>query len=138
MSLALDTNVLVRVLTGDDEAQATTANHLIRTCAARGDPPLITLGVLLETEWVLRSRYKLPAVDIRAAFAFMLGTQELIVQEPSLMEYALWLWGDQPGSDFADCLHIACASASGRVLATFDVRAAELPGAVPVGNIVAE
>ena len=51
---ALVTNVVVRLLTNDDPAQASRAATLL----AR-EQVLIPLSVVLETEWVLRSVYGL-------------------------------------------------------------------------------
>ncbi len=130
MSLALDTNVLVRLLTRDDEPQCAAALRLVQTAGQEGVPVWLSLGVLLETEWVLRSRYKLPAAEIQQAFTAILETQELSVQSPDVLEEALRLWRDWPGSDFADCMHVATAAQNDCTLATFDQSAAQLPGAV--------
>ena len=67
--IGLDTNVLVRFLVRDDEAQFERARRLIRRAAGTGEPVLIGLLVMLETEWVLRSRYNLPKTEILAAFS---------------------------------------------------------------------
>lgn len=128
MNIAIDTNVLVRLLTRDDEAQCAAATWTVQAAAADGTPALISSGVLLEAEWVLRSRYKLLPADIQRAFNAILETRELIVQEPVVLEEALRLWGDQAGSDFADCMHVANAVHSTCTLATFDQDAARLPG----------
>ena len=53
---AIDTNVLVRYITGDDKTQLEKATRLIET----GDPKLINPIVLVELSWVLGSVYKLP------------------------------------------------------------------------------
>ncbi|OWT63729.1 PIN domain-containing protein [Candidimonas nitroreducens] len=129
MSIALDTNVLVRLLTRDDEAQCAAAVRIVQAAATEGAPALISSGVLLETEWVLRSRYKLLPAEIRRAFNAILETHELIVQEPAVLEEALELWRNVPGADFADCMHVANAVQHVRTLATFDQAAARLPGA---------
>ena len=61
--LGLDTNVLVRYLVRDNEAQFERARRLIRrTAAAEG--VFVSLLVLQETEWVLRSRYDLSKAEI--------------------------------------------------------------------------
>ena len=129
MSMAIDTNVLVRLLTRDDEAQCAAAVRLVQTAAEDGAAALISSGVLLETEWVLRSRYKLAPAEIQQAFHAVLETQELIVQEPAVLEEALELWRKRAAADFADCMHVANAVQNARTLATFDQGAAQLPGA---------
>ncbi len=55
--LGLDTNILVRYLTRDDHPQYEKARRLIDRELANGEPVLVNLLVLLETEWILRSRY---------------------------------------------------------------------------------
>lgn len=129
MSIAIDTNVLVRLLTRDDDAQCVAAVRIVQAAAEDGAPVLVLSGVLLETEWVLRSRYKLLPAEIQQAFNAILETHELIVQEPAVLEEALQLWRNWTGSDFADCMHIANAVQNARTLATFDQSAARLPGA---------
>ena len=62
--IALDTNVLVRLVTGDDAAQAKRAAARIDT----GDAFFVSLTVALELEWVLRGAYKLAPDCVVAAF----------------------------------------------------------------------
>ena len=57
--LGIDTNVLVRFLVQDDEAQFEKARRLIRREVAAGRRVLVNQLVLMETEWVLRSRYSI-------------------------------------------------------------------------------
>ena len=67
MSIAIDTNVLVRLLVQDDETQFAAARRLVEEAAQAEEPILIMLCALLETEWVLRSRYKLYKASIAGA-----------------------------------------------------------------------
>jgi predicted nucleic-acid-binding protein len=55
LMIGLDTNVLVRFLVRDGEEQFERASKLIRRRAQDGQPVRISLLVLLETEWVLRT-----------------------------------------------------------------------------------
>ena len=64
--LGIDTNVLVRLLMRDDAEQFARAQELIRRESDAKRPVLISLLVMLETEWVLRSCYKLSKNDILA------------------------------------------------------------------------
>jgi predicted nucleic-acid-binding protein len=59
MMLGLDTNVLVRFLVRDDQAQFEKARRLIKREVAAGSGIFVNQLLLLETEWVLRSRYGL-------------------------------------------------------------------------------
>lgn len=126
--IGLDTNVLVRFLVQDDEAQFERAFKLIRREARSGEGVLISLIVLLETEWVLRSRYGLSKSDILAGFSGLLDSAEVHIEDEASMEKALFLWKDAP-VEFADCLIVARHRALGcRATASFDTKAARLPG----------
>ena len=128
--IGLDTNVLVRFLIRDDEAQFERARRLIRREAAAGEPVLISLLVMLETEWVLRSRYDLGKGEILAAFSGLLESVELSFEDESPLERALFLWKDS-NVQFADCLIGARNSALlCRSTASFDAKALRLPGFV--------
>jgi predicted nucleic-acid-binding protein len=76
MSIAVDTNVLVRILVQDPTApaQCAAARRLVTDATAAGEPLLVSLCALLETEWVLRSRYKVNRQEMTAAFIAMLET----------------------------------------------------------------
>ena len=124
---AVDTNVLVRYLTGDDPAQAEQA----RAVVARGSA-FVPRTVLLETEWVLRAVYDVPPERIIAALRAFAGLPEVIVEDAALVATALH-WADR-GVDLADALHVAAAVGCESFL-TFDqrlVRAGARLGATPV------
>jgi predicted nucleic-acid-binding protein len=130
--VGLDTNVLVRFLVRDDEPQFARARRLIQQGAARGEPVLISLLVLLETEWVLRSRYQLAKTEIAAAFSGLLESSGLLFEDEESVERALYIWKDS-GAQFADCLIGARHRALGcRATASFDTRALRLPDFIPV------
>ena len=125
MAFALDTNVLVRLLVDDDPVQCASARRFIAQLEEQ--PVLLMLGVLLETEWVLRSRYKLDKTSIVATFAALLERIDVEFEHRPTMEEALYLWNHQLSSDFADCLFAARAAHLGSRLLTFDINAARLP-----------
>lgn len=126
--IGIDTNVLVRFLVADDERQFEKARRLIRQEATRGEPVLISQLVLLECEWVLRSRYDLPKAAILGAFSGLLDSSEVRVEDEATLEEALYVWKES-GAEFADCLigaryrTLGCGST-----VSFDTRAAKLPG----------
>ena len=129
MSIVIDTNVLVRLLVRDDQAQFEAAQRLVNEAATREEPVLILLGVLLETEWVLRSRYKLDKASIAHAVTALLESADVELEHPPTVEEALYVWAQHPGADFADCLLTARAAHLGRRrFVTFDSGAARLPG----------
>jgi predicted nucleic-acid-binding protein len=126
--LGVDTNVLVRYLTRDDKSQYGKARRLIAREVAKGEPVLVSLLVLLETEWVLRSRYELAKADIVTAFSALLDTTDLAFEDEPSVENAIYSWKDS-AAEFADCLIEARNRLIGcRATATFDSRALKLPG----------
>ena len=128
--LGLDTNVLVRFLVRDHEAQFERARRLIKREVGAQEKVLISLLVLLETEWVLRSRYSLQKTQIMDAVSGLLDAAELELEDEPTIEEALYLWKDS-AADFADCLIGAHHRRLGcRATATFDARAIKLPGFV--------
>jgi predicted nucleic-acid-binding protein len=124
--IGIDTNVLVRYLVKDDPAQFARAYRLIRREAASGEPVLVSLPVLLETEWVLRSRYQLPKAEVVAALSALLDTVDVAFEDEPGVETALHEWKDSTAG-FADCLIGAHNRRLGcRATATFDGTAARL------------
>jgi predicted nucleic-acid-binding protein len=128
--LGLDTNVLVRFLVRDHEAQFERARRLIKREVGAQEKVLISLLVLLETERVLRSRYALQKYQIVDTISGLLDAAELELEDEPAIEEALYLWKDS-AADFADCLigarhrRLGCGAT-----ATFDATAVNLPGFV--------
>ena len=126
--LGIDTNVLVRFLVRDEERQFVRAQRLLRREADRGEPVFVSQLVLLETEWVLRSRYGLSKDEILGAFSGLLESTELQIEGESSVEQALFVWKDS-AAEFADCLigmrHLERGC---QATASFDQRALKLPG----------
>lgn len=112
--IAIDTSVLVRLLTGDDPAQTQRAAELF----AR-ESILIPKTVLLETEWVLRYSYGLPSTVIVAAFRKVLGLPQVTAEDGAALVEALARYGES--MDFADALHLASGRQADE-FATFDIR----------------
>jgi predicted nucleic-acid-binding protein len=128
--LGIDINVLVRYLVRDDPDQFARARRLIRREVNAGEPILISLLVLLETEWVLRSRYELTKPEIVEVFSSLLDAAELTFEDEPSVEQAVYLWKDFP-AEFADCLINARHRRLGcRATATFDAKALKLAGFV--------
>jgi predicted nucleic-acid-binding protein len=130
--LGVDTNVIVRYLTRDDKPQYERARRLIDSEVTKGEPVLVSLLVLLETEWVLRSRYEMAKPEIVAAFSALLETADLTFEDEPSVETAIYSWKDS-AAEFADCLIEARNRKLGcRATATFDGKALKLPGFVSV------
>ena len=129
--LGIDTNVLVRFLVRDDHAQFEKARKLIKREVAVGRRVFVNQLVLLETEWVLRSRYGVPKNKIIEAISRLLDATDVQFEDESAVEEAIFIWKDT-AADFADCLIGAQNRRLGcRATATFDVKASKLPGFIP-------
>ena len=128
--IGLDTNVLVRFLIRDDEAQFERACNLIRSEARRQEFVCISLLVLLETEWVLRSRYKLAKEAILETFSELLDAGDIRFEDEPTIARALFMWKNS-SAQFAGCLIGARHWGLGcTATATFDKGALKLPGLV--------
>ena len=128
--LGIDTNVLVRFLVRDDEAQFDKAHRLIKRQVDVREDVFVSLLVILETEWVLRSRYNLRKAEIMEAISGLLDASEVQIEDEPAVEETLFIWRDS-AADFADCLIGAHNRRVGcRATVTFDARAARLPAFV--------
>lgn len=128
--LGIDTNVLVRFLVRDDETQFEKARKLIRREVAAGRRVFVNQLVLMETEWVLRSRYAVPKNQIIETVSGLLNATDVQFEDEPAIEEALFTWKDSI-ADFADCLIGAKNRRMGcRSTATFDAKATRLPGFV--------
>ncbi|RUW62241.1 type II toxin-antitoxin system VapC family toxin [Mesorhizobium sp. M7A.F.Ca.US.008.03.1.1] len=112
--LAIDTNLIVRYLTGDHAEQAHRARGLID-----GRPVFVPVTVVLEVEWVLRSGYGYAQTDIVQALRTFGGLPTVEVEDGAAVSSALDL--AEKGMDFADALHLS-KSAHCEGFATFDLR----------------
>ena len=130
---AVDTNVLVRLLTGDDLKQAAAARSLF----AAG-PIWIAKTVLLETGWVLRSLYGFEDSAVRNAFTKLLGLKNVHTEDESSVAAALAL--TVHGIELADAMHLS-SRPPGAVFVSFDqsfVRRARRVGAADVSGMPAK
>ncbi len=130
--LGNDTNVLVRFLVRDNEVQFEKARKLIKREVTAGRRVFVNQLVLMETEWVLRSRYIVPKNQIIEPMSALLDTADVQVEDEPAIEEALFIWKDTT-ADFADCLIGAKNRRLGcRATASFDLKASKLPGFMAV------
>ena len=133
--LGIDTNVLVRLLVRDDALQFEQANALIQHQLAQSNPVLVSHLVLLETVWVLQSRYSINKGRLLAMMSALLDSNDILFQDEATVETALYLWKNTT-IGFADCLigskyqRLGC-----HATATFDTKAVKLPCFVPTVNL---
>jgi len=112
--VAVDTNVVIRLLTLDDDNQAARAKRLFAS-----NHIFLPKTVLLETEWVLRRLYRLKRKQVTSALRALIALDDLYSEDSNAARVALD-WADQ-GLDFADALHLA-SSHPARRFATFDMK----------------
>lgn len=110
--IAIDANVIVRLLTKDDEGQYQAAYGLFER-----EQVFIPTTVILETEWVLSYAYRFKPEQIINAFRALFGLSNVDLEHPLLVAEALD-WRAQ-GMDFVDSLHVAASKQADRFV-TFD------------------
>ncbi|MHB1194404.1 MAG: PIN domain-containing protein [Longimicrobiales bacterium] len=97
----LDTNVLVRYLTLDDEVQAAAATEVIEGAARTGEPLFVSPVVLCEVVWVLEAAYRLGRSDILRTLDSILRTAQLHFEDKDVLWQALADYREGRG-DFSD------------------------------------
>lgn len=118
---AVDTNVLVRLLTRDEARQVAAAEKFIERGA------WVSHLVLAETTWVLMSVYNRGPAAIATAVDMLLNHQHLTLQDPDAVAAALEHFRGRPTLGFSDCLVVAIARKAGHLpLGTFDRNLARL------------
>jgi len=126
LPVALDTNLLVRLLTGDDPAQAERAAQLIDASPAC----FVPITVVLELEWVLRGAYRLNPEAVIKALEGLMAIRQVHVEQEDLVRQALK--AHRSGLDFADALHLLRSEGCGS-FASFDRALATTAAALAVG-----
>jgi predicted nucleic-acid-binding protein len=121
---AVDTNILVRLITRDDRRQTAAAESFVSKGAWAS-----TL-VLMEATWVLTAVYDLTHAEIVTAIEMLLHHRDLTLQEPDSVAAALEQYRKRPALGFSDCLILETARKAGHLpLGTFDRNLAKLDGA---------
>lgn len=112
---AVDTNVLVRLLTRDDPRQAAAADAFVQSGA------WVSILALAEASWVLGAVYGRDAAQIARAVEMLQNHQYLTLQEPEAVAAALETFRRRPALGFSDCLLVELARKAGHLpLGTFD------------------
>jgi len=102
----VDTNIIVRFLTGDDPRQSEKARAVLKK------PDIfVAETVMLEAEWVLRHAYRFETAAIHDAFIKLCGLPNVVLPNPHRMQTALHWYAD--GMDFGGALHLASSQACG-------------------------
>lgn len=120
---AVDTNVLVRLITRDDAKQVAAAQAFVSKGA------WVSHLVLAETTWVLSAAYDLPAAKIATAIEMLLNHRDLALQDSDVVAAALESFRARPSLGFSDCLVLETARRAGHLpLGTFDKALSKLDG----------
>ena len=121
---AVDTNILVRLVTRDDPRQVAAAEAFVAHGA------WVPHIVLAEALWVLTSVYELDASALATAVAMLLDHRDLTVQDGDAVALALQQFRRKPALSFSDCLVLEVARKAGHLpLGTFDRDLGKLEGA---------
>jgi predicted nucleic-acid-binding protein len=116
--IAIDTDILIRIVVADDADQAQRARHLVET-----QEVYMAKSVLLEAEWVLRSFYGYSRPDILRALQGVLRLPRVVAEDRPGAVRSLQLVAN--GMDFADALHLVSARDC-ETLASFDLKFARV------------
>ncbi len=120
---AVDTNVLVRLLTRDDSRQVEAAEQFVQKGA------WVSILALAEATWVLAAVYDRSAAEIAAAVEMLVSHRELTLQDSDVVTGALDAYRTGPALGFSDCLLVEIARKAGHLpLGTFDRGLSKLDG----------
>ncbi len=125
---AIDTNVLVRLLTRDDLPQTEKAERFVASGA------WVSMVTLAETMWVLDAVYERLPAQIASSVEMLLDHAQLSLQDPEVVAAALEQFRRRPALSFSDCLILEAARKAGHLpLGTFDTALSRVEGAERVG-----
>jgi predicted nucleic-acid-binding protein len=121
---AADTNVLVRLVTRDDERQLAVAEAFVQNAV------WVSHVVLAETIWVLQRVYHFESARISSAIDILLHHETVTLQDADVVVAALDLYRTKTRIGFSDCLVLEIARKAGHLpLGTFDRDLSKLDGA---------
>jgi predicted nucleic-acid-binding protein len=130
--IALDTNVLLRLVVADDPEQTKRAASLLARAGEAADPLFVPDIVLCELAWVLSRTFGFPRAGIAQTMRGLLESAELAFRDATAVSAAAAAHARGDG-DFADHLIAATAQAAGcEAVATFDKTLHGQPGFVAV------
>jgi predicted nucleic-acid-binding protein len=112
---AVDTNILVRLMTRDDARQVASAELFIENGA------WVSVLALAEAAWVFGTVYDRSVGGLAAAVELLLNHKDLVLQDSDVVAAALELFRSRPALGFSDCLMLHIARKAGHLpLGTFD------------------
>ena len=108
MSAFVDTNILVRHLTGDPPAMAARATAFL----ASADELYLADLIVAETVYVLESFYEVPRPQVAEAMRSLVAFDSIISVDPALLLRAIEVY-EVDRLDFAEAYLVACAESTG-------------------------
>ena len=121
---AVDTNVLVRLITRDDVKQVAVAEAFVANGA------WVPQLAIAEATWVLASVYDRGPEAVATAVEMLLSHEHLTVQDPEVVAAAIAQFRQYPKVEFSDCLMVEVARKAGHTpLGTFDRALGKIDGA---------
>jgi predicted nucleic-acid-binding protein len=130
--IALDTDVLVRFLVEDDPGQTRIAQDLM-SGLSEADPGFVCREVVLELAWVLERTYRIDRQRVADALEALVAAREILVETGDDVASSVAAWREG-GVGLGDLMIAAAARRAGaRAVATFDRKAARIPGACLLG-----
>ena len=121
---AVDTNVLVRVMTRDDVKQVVVAEAFVANGA------WVPHLAIAEATWVLASVYERGPEAVATAVEMLLSHEHLTVQDAEVVAAAVAQFRQYPKVGFSDCLMVEVARKAGHTpLGTFDRGLGKINGA---------
>ncbi|MBI4470623.1 MAG: type II toxin-antitoxin system VapC family toxin [Acidobacteria bacterium] len=122
---AIDTNVLVRIITRDDTRQVAAADRFVEKGA------WVPLLALAEASWVLAEVYERNPAEIGTVIEMLLKHKDLVLQDSDAVAAALAVFREWPGLGFSNCLLLEIARKAGHLpFGTFDRKLSRLDGTV--------
>ena len=121
---AVDSNLLVRLITRDNARQAASAERFVEKRA------WVSILALAEAIWVLRAVYNRGAAEIATAVDMLLSHRDLVMEHADAVSSALAIFRKRPALGFSDCLMLELARKAGYLpLGTFDRELGKIEGA---------
>ena len=116
VTVFVDTNILVRHLTGDPPEQAGRA-----TAFLRGEAELLLTDLIAaETVYVLESFYEAPRAQVADAIRSLLAFNAIVCLDPALLLRSVEVY-ETYRIDFAEAYLVVCAESAGvTTIASFD------------------
>ena len=121
---AVDTNVLVRLITRDDPQQVAAGDAFVSKGA------WVSVLAIAEAIWVLESVYDFDEPRQVKVIEMLLNHKDLTFQDADMLAAALVTFRAKPALGFSDCLMVELARKSGHLpLGTFDRSLGKVAGA---------